>query len=598
MSTQQAVHPTSDSVGSRSSADPNPLEGTPKLVMALAEVDLGHDVFPCRSGQKKPAVRHGFKNASRDRTKVTEAWTKQPSLNVGIRTGAESGIVVLDVDGDQGWASLKELERRHGRLPWTRKVETPSGGAHLYFRHPGIEVRCSTNTELGLDVRGDGGYVLGLGSVVDGKPYALAEDEPIAELPEWLLGRMLQNCWDPEIELCPEVLDTSIAVETGVHRGQSRSSKPSVLTAEDEGETEDGGPDRKRLRDPETVAQVLNLLGRPRVLRGSDFAEFCCPIADHEDTRPSAGLYLSQLGQWRFKCHACDENMSLVQLYASVQTGRRVTFRGPTAAQWLRRMWHEAGIDPVEVQEVDLPADPTPATRKVAEGFVLLRALRRHHGDTDYVPFTYDFATEWCGVSRSTAQRAMQELRDCGFLRVKESPPGMRCGLLYDLGEAVAQDPTNPYATVVPWVVFGDDGRPFGLPVDESVPLVGGESVGGPLLRDVVRQERDPVPLEMDGPGLSGRVEVDPGGRSVDEGDHLQHVAEVGAAEGVVRLRGLDAPGGPAEGVVQVRDGTPWRRRSHDLDRELDERLGREARGTGLTRPPVTTELLDRGSKC
>jgi hypothetical protein len=50
----------------------------------------------------------------------------------------------------------------------------------------------------------------------------------------------------------------------------------------------------------------------------------------------------------------------------------------------------------------------------------------------------------------------------------------------------------------------------------------------------------------------------------------------VGAAEGVARLRGLDAPGGPAEALVHVRDGTPWRRRGHDLDRELDGRVARE----------------------
>jgi hypothetical protein len=78
--------------------------------------------------------------------------------------------------------------------PWpsTYWVATPSGGWHLYFRAPdGSGIRNSASL-IGpqIDVRGAGGYVVGAGSVVDGRPYEVLDGQPPAPLPGWI-ARML-----------------------------------------------------------------------------------------------------------------------------------------------------------------------------------------------------------------------------------------------------------------------------------------------------------------------------------------------------------------------------------------------------------------------
>jgi hypothetical protein len=112
---------------------------------------------------------------------------------VGIATGARSGIFVVDLDvknGIDGVAKLGQL----GEVPPTYAVATPSGGFHLYFKHPGFPVRNSgpksNPLAPGVDVRGDGGYVVAPGSPhKNGGRYAVAHGAPIADAPAWLLAR-------------------------------------------------------------------------------------------------------------------------------------------------------------------------------------------------------------------------------------------------------------------------------------------------------------------------------------------------------------------------------------------------------------------------
>jgi hypothetical protein len=85
-----------------------------------------------------------------------------PDTGIAVRTGAESGLVVLDVDPQHGGDdTLAELLAAHGVLPITVECFTGGGGRHIYFRHPGGEVRNSAGkVGPGLDIRGDGGYVV------------------------------------------------------------------------------------------------------------------------------------------------------------------------------------------------------------------------------------------------------------------------------------------------------------------------------------------------------------------------------------------------------------------------------------------------------
>lgn len=147
----------------------------------------GLAVFPLRQNDKRPATEHGFHDASSDPGVVRSWWELSPTCNVGVATG--SGIAVIDVDvdegkGEDGLTALRDWERDHGEMPETFTVVTGRGGLHLYYRVD-REVRCSTNAELGIDVRGDGGYVVGPGSThPNGRTYEMQdylEDVPIAD---------------------------------------------------------------------------------------------------------------------------------------------------------------------------------------------------------------------------------------------------------------------------------------------------------------------------------------------------------------------------------------------------------------------------------
>jgi hypothetical protein len=144
---------------------------------------------------KHPRTRDGFKSASKDEACLLRWWNKWPQANIGVLTGSTSGLVVLDVDDKDngaGSASLATLEREHGGLPDTLSCSTGTG-RHLYFQHPGEAVQSSTGKiGDGLDVRGDGGYVVAPPSLhKNGKTYQwLNPGSASAALPVWLQDLM------------------------------------------------------------------------------------------------------------------------------------------------------------------------------------------------------------------------------------------------------------------------------------------------------------------------------------------------------------------------------------------------------------------------
>jgi hypothetical protein len=147
----------------------------------------GRPVLPVGE-HKRPLTTNGLLDATCEPDVIDRLWQRWPDANVAIRTGAPSGLVVLDVDGDQGADALHELERRHGRLPRTASVTTPRGGAHFYWRHPGRPVKTTAGALApGIDVRGDGGYALVPPSVgANGRAYEWDEQAPPAPMPAWL----------------------------------------------------------------------------------------------------------------------------------------------------------------------------------------------------------------------------------------------------------------------------------------------------------------------------------------------------------------------------------------------------------------------------
>lgn len=164
------------------------------LSAAIAYAKKSIAVFPCRPRDKRPATEHGCKDATLDLAQVEAWWQAEPQANIGVATGAISKIFVADIDGIDAEAELRKLERQHGEIPET--VTSITGrGRHLFFRMPpDISVRCSAGKlGPGLDIRGDGGYVLVPPSIhPSGRAYAWSVDSAgaFADAPQWLLDRI------------------------------------------------------------------------------------------------------------------------------------------------------------------------------------------------------------------------------------------------------------------------------------------------------------------------------------------------------------------------------------------------------------------------
>jgi hypothetical protein len=148
----------------------------------------GFKIFPCKPRDKTPAVP--WKSlATSDLDVVCGWWRGGPELNIGLVTGAASGVWVLDVDGEEGEASLHDLESRHGGVPTTMMAQT-ARGFHSYFKMPSYQIPNSASM-IGakLDVRGDGGYVVAPPSVhQSGHVYRwLVDGGVFIDAPEWLI---------------------------------------------------------------------------------------------------------------------------------------------------------------------------------------------------------------------------------------------------------------------------------------------------------------------------------------------------------------------------------------------------------------------------
>ena len=157
---------------------------------ALEAARHGWAVFPCRPGDKRPAVPDWEHRACADPERVARYWPSAQH-NIGIACGP-SRLVVVDLDTHghlpDDWRQLPAYPRRprcarparpngpgsRGRS--TYMVTTATGGLHLYFTAPeGGGIRNSAS-QLGplVDVRGGGGYVWRPGRVLDGKPTRAA----------------------------------------------------------------------------------------------------------------------------------------------------------------------------------------------------------------------------------------------------------------------------------------------------------------------------------------------------------------------------------------------------------------------------------------
>jgi hypothetical protein len=159
----------------------------------LDYANKGWRIMPIPPGKKFPeGISRWQERATNDPDLVAQWWTEHPDHGIGIATGPGSQLWVLDVDD---YESYRDLEQRHEPLPDTLTTITGSGGLHFYYNYPtdGTVIRNNASTRLGpgLDVRGDGGFVVAPPSIhPNGKQYewdAGQGTEPV-DAPQWLIN--------------------------------------------------------------------------------------------------------------------------------------------------------------------------------------------------------------------------------------------------------------------------------------------------------------------------------------------------------------------------------------------------------------------------
>jgi hypothetical protein len=276
---------------------------SPCLKIALLYAKQGWLVFPlfrpiegrcpCRNPEcanigKHPSTKRGFLDATTDENQIREWWEFAYTIaNIGIRTGQESGLVVLDVDPRHGGdETLRQLEAQHGPLPATPTVRSGGGGRHHYFRHPGSRVRTTSGIlGSGFDTRGDGGYIIAPGSLhVSGQYYEFEDgktpgDIPIAPIPTWLLA-VLEEAYTQNVSAWVG----AGVVTTSLFQGGRGTTPFSSCAARCEGRASR----RRRLRLP-SWPPMTSVVYLPSRRSPADCAEHC-PIPgtpEYRGTCPS-----------------------------------------------------------------------------------------------------------------------------------------------------------------------------------------------------------------------------------------------------------------------------------------------------------------------
>lgn len=125
----------------------------------------GWAVFPVSRKTKKPLTPHGCKDAKKDVGAIRSWWKRFPNANIGIATGTISNLIVIDEDldedeGKDGYQAVRMWERENGSLPESVRAITGRGGAHVYYRYTGNDILNRAGVLEGVDVRGEGGYVV------------------------------------------------------------------------------------------------------------------------------------------------------------------------------------------------------------------------------------------------------------------------------------------------------------------------------------------------------------------------------------------------------------------------------------------------------
>ncbi len=188
-------------------------------------VKMGFSIIPV-THDKRPAVHEWKTFQSRHAlpSEIEEWWTKWPGCGVGIITGTISGLVVVDIDSPEAANKIADMKAQDFSYGIGEPPTVITGkGFHLYYRYPtGVGVvGNSVNKELGLDIRGEGGYVV-----------APPSTHPSGRQYRWVKHRHLWN------RLMPTLPSVFLVVRSSGYQGNEQDYEPwaAALLADGMGE--------------------------------------------------------------------------------------------------------------------------------------------------------------------------------------------------------------------------------------------------------------------------------------------------------------------------------------------------------------------------
>ena len=121
----------------------------------------GWKVFPANPENKTPLVKDWKNRASNKETVINRLFAPFPNAMVAVPTGPLNGITVIDFDIRDSYNGVSNFIQEGYMIPKTPLAKTPSGGFHLYFDSGDQSIPNSVSKlAIGVDVRGDGGYVI------------------------------------------------------------------------------------------------------------------------------------------------------------------------------------------------------------------------------------------------------------------------------------------------------------------------------------------------------------------------------------------------------------------------------------------------------
>jgi hypothetical protein len=171
-----------------------PTDDKNALEYALAYAERCWRLFPVRAHDDgvglagTPHLKGWPKRATCDTKQIERRWAKWPDAWVGIATGVESGLLVVDLDvkgGKDGIAAGERLAESNGGVGAGPIVITKSGGRRLYFNPGDVEYRDTAGKiGEGIDTRGDGGFVVA--PPARGYSWSSEPNGTVPPVPVWL----------------------------------------------------------------------------------------------------------------------------------------------------------------------------------------------------------------------------------------------------------------------------------------------------------------------------------------------------------------------------------------------------------------------------